>query len=132
MYEPIQEPEPESQVELGTGEILHEAPIPESVEDPEQSRGELPDICKEKHGDEQDHCYQQLAVEEGNAKVCDRINSERNIGTEKEDWPKHKCISMVAVSLCELDICEELEEGSKFFTVTRCMDQVSEACGFQE
>ena len=83
--------------------------------------------CSALHGDEQDYCYQEWAVEKGDAKICELINSERFI-LEKVQPPGNKCFSMVAVELCDPNVCDLIGEGDEFFSSIKCMQRISRKC----
>ena len=89
--------------------------------------GNNSDKCSGLHGDDLDHCYQEWAVEDGDVKICERINSGRFI-LEEIQPPRDKCLSMVAVKLCDPNVCDLIGENDEFFTAVKCMQAISRKC----
>jgi len=86
----------------------------------------IDDPCSYKHGDPQDYCYQNLAVEKKDPEICEKIIGERFL-SEKKNPPKNKCISMVAAKTCIPSICEKIKEG-EFYTPLKCKQRISRLC----
>ncbi|MDP7247670.1 MAG: hypothetical protein QF741_03540 [Candidatus Peribacteraceae bacterium] len=84
------------------------------------------DPCAHKHGDPQDYCYQNLAVEREDPEICKRVKGERFL-SEKKNPPKNKCISMVAAKTCIPSLCENIKKG-EFYTPLKCKQRISRLC----
>lgn len=84
------------------------------------------DPCAEKHGDPQDHCYQNYAVEMRDPEICKKVKGERFL-SEKRNPPRNKCISMVAAKTCAPALCDKIKRGD-FYTPIKCRQRISRLC----
>ncbi len=107
---------------------VSEQPLTEtgSVESDSSSGAVIIDPCAEKHGDPQDHCYQNYAVEMEDPEICKKVQGERYL-SEKKNPPRNKCISMVAAKTCTPALCDKIKRG-EFYTPIKCRQRISRLC----
>ncbi|MBU0457938.1 hypothetical protein KJ652_01465 [Patescibacteria group bacterium] len=120
--DPITE-EPElvyTNLESETGTTVQEVPM-------EEIQDVLGDPCEDLLGLPQDHCYQETAWDNGEVRFCDKIQGESFRYSETSP-PKNKCISMVALKLCDPAVCNMIENGDEFFSSVTCKQRISRIC----
>ena len=88
---------------------------------------EAVDLCISMQGDEQDHCYQKKAWEEGDFTICRKIQGER-FAYLVGNPPRDKCFSMVASKKCDPIICDFIQGGQRYFSPTECKQRISMDC----
>ncbi len=69
-----------------------------------------------------DHCYQQMAVQSGNANTCEKIKGE---SFEGQNPPKDKCYLMSAVSQGDYNLCGKIKGGLVSYSKDQCLLEVA-------
>lgn len=73
--------------------------------------------------DDQDHCYQSAAVQNGNPEDCEKVKGE---GFSGSNPPKDKCYLQIAENTADAEVCDQIEGGIMSYTKEGCVEGVNE------
>lgn len=78
-------------------------------------------------GNGSSHCYQQAAIQGGNADKCDKIKAPEQFIKAGSNPPKDKCLSIVAQNTNQPKVCNNIQGGIGSYTKEDCATNVATA-----
>jgi len=90
--------------------------------------GTIANGCDILSGKESDHCYQFLATQFNDEKICEKIKGEdfKKYGSNP---PKDKCYLIIANKTNNVNLCEKIEEGFFSYSKSECITNVARNTG---
>ena len=71
------------------------------------------------------HCYQDAAVSQGDADICDKVVQPEKFKDMGSNPPQDKCYLMVAENTGSLDACEKIKGGLMSYSKDDCILEIS-------
>ncbi len=75
-------------------------------------------------GKDQDHCFQDAAIRQGDASVCEKIKGE-TFSKLAGNPPRDKCYMLIAVKKKDITLCGKIKGGLISYTPKMCLEKVA-------